>query len=67
MEQSAPFCSPARHLDLKVPVVALRLSGDWIASEAGVRSAGDVANLVRRTGVRTPRVDAGDLGKWPAH
>ncbi len=40
---------------------------DWIASEAWVRSAGDVADIVRRTGVRMLlRVDAGDLGKWTA-
>ena len=66
MGQSAPLRPLAWQLDLKGPVVALRLFGDWIASETGVRSAGDVANVVRRTGVRRLRLDAGDLGKWTA-
>jgi hypothetical protein len=44
----------------------LRLSGDSIASETGARSAGEVTTIVRRTGVGTPGVDAGDLGDLTA-
>jgi hypothetical protein len=45
---------------------SLAAIGRFNAGETGARSAGEVTTIVRRTGVGTPGVDAGDLGKSTA-
>jgi hypothetical protein len=55
MEQSALLRPPAWHPD-----------HDSSASETRVRRPRDLTTIVRRTGVKTLRFDAGELGKWTA-
>ncbi len=42
----------------------LRLTGDWIASETGVRSAAEVSRVLAEAEGATLRVDASGLGQW---
>jgi phospholipid/cholesterol/gamma-HCH transport system permease protein len=55
---------PEWRLDRNGPVAALRLSGDWVACETGLRSPDEVRRIVADAGTMTIRVDASDLGKW---
>ena len=55
---------PEWHLDRNGPVATLRLSGDWIACDTGVRSVGQVRHLLDDAGAMTLRIDADALGKW---
>jgi len=61
---SGDLCPPEWHLDRNGPVAALRLSGDWIACETGMRSAAEVRHILDDVGTATVRIDASDLGKW---
>jgi len=57
-------CPPEWHLDRDGSVATLRLSGDWIACETGVRSIGDADRVLDEAGAMAVRVDATGLGKW---
>jgi phospholipid/cholesterol/gamma-HCH transport system permease protein len=55
---------PEWHLSREGSRVELRLTGDWIAGETGVRGAADVRRIVDETGDATLCVNAGGLGHW---
>jgi phospholipid/cholesterol/gamma-HCH transport system permease protein len=57
-------CSPEWHLDRDGPVATLRLSGDWLARETGMRHMADARRVLRLASVTAVRVDASGLGKW---
>jgi len=42
----------------------LRLTGDWIACETGIRSAAEVARILDEADEKTLRLDASSLGRW---
>ena len=42
----------------------LRLTGDWIARETGVRSAAEVRRILDEADGATLRVDVSGLGRW---
>jgi phospholipid/cholesterol/gamma-HCH transport system permease protein len=42
----------------------LRLTGDWIACESGIRSAAEVARILDEADEKTLRLDASSLGRW---
>jgi len=42
----------------------LQLTGDWIASETGIRSAAEVARILDEADAKTLRLDASSLGRW---
>ena len=42
----------------------LRLAGDWIACETGIRSAAEVARILDEAGEKTLRLDASSLSRW---
>jgi len=58
------LCPPEWHLDRNGPVVTLRLSGDWIAWETGVRSTAEVRQILEDAGAMTVRVEASSVGRW---
>jgi phospholipid/cholesterol/gamma-HCH transport system permease protein len=55
---------PEWHLDRSGPVAALRLSGDWVACETGVRSPAEVRRILDDAGAMTVRVDVSSVGNW---
>jgi phospholipid/cholesterol/gamma-HCH transport system permease protein len=55
---------PEWRIERNGPVAALRLSGDWIACETGVRSADEARNILDNAAASLVRVDASNLGKW---
>jgi phospholipid/cholesterol/gamma-HCH transport system permease protein len=55
---------PGWRLERKGPAAELRLTGDWIACETGVRSAAEVSRILEEAGATTLRLDARDLGQW---
>jgi phospholipid/cholesterol/gamma-HCH transport system permease protein len=55
---------PEWHLERNGRVAALRLSGDWIACETGVRSADEARRILDDAAASLVRVDASNLGKW---
>lgn len=57
-------CAPEWAVERDGPVAELRLTGDWIACEAGVPSAAEVVCILDQAGARTLRIDARSLGRW---
>jgi phospholipid/cholesterol/gamma-HCH transport system permease protein len=55
---------PAWNLERHEKLAILHLGGDWISCETGVRSAGDVDQIVEAVGTRTLRLETSSLGRW---
>jgi phospholipid/cholesterol/gamma-HCH transport system permease protein len=55
---------PEWHLSREDSRVELRLTGDWIADETGVRGAAEVRRIVDETGDMTLRIDTSGIGHW---
>jgi phospholipid/cholesterol/gamma-HCH transport system permease protein len=55
---------PVARLERQGPMATLRLTGDWIASETGIRSAAEVTRILAEADARTLRLDATGLGRW---
>jgi phospholipid/cholesterol/gamma-HCH transport system permease protein len=55
---------PGWDLERQGLAAELRLTGDWIACETGVRSAAEVARILDEAGEKTLRLDASSLGRW---
>ncbi len=47
-------------------VADLRLTGDWIACDTGIRSAAEVARILDEADEKTLRLDTSGLGRWDA-
>jgi phospholipid/cholesterol/gamma-HCH transport system permease protein len=52
------------HLEFDGRESALRLSGDWIACETGVRSPAEVRSILKDAGAGSMRIDMTRVGKW---
>jgi len=55
---------PQWRLERNGQVAALRLSGDWIASQTGIRSTDEVRHILDDAVTSVVQVDASNLGKW---
>jgi len=55
---------PVWNLERHEKLAVLYLRGDWISCETGVRSAGDVDQIVEAVGTRTLMLDTSSLGQW---
>jgi phospholipid/cholesterol/gamma-HCH transport system permease protein len=55
---------PELHLDYTGPVAVLRISGDWVACETGVRSRSEVVGILNDVGTGRLRIDITRVGKW---
>lgn len=55
---------PGWNLERHESLAVLHLRGDWITRETGVRSAGDVHEIVEAVGTRALRLDTSSLGQW---
>ena len=55
---------PEWRLERHGPAAELRLEGDWIASETGVRNAAEVRRILDQANEATLRVETGGLGRW---
>jgi phospholipid/cholesterol/gamma-HCH transport system permease protein len=55
---------PEWHLSHEDSRIVLRLTGDWIAGQTGVRGVADVHRIGIETGDGTLRIDAAGLGHW---
>jgi phospholipid/cholesterol/gamma-HCH transport system permease protein len=56
--------APEWRLDRPGRVAELRLTGDWIARETGVRTAAEVRRILDEAGEKVLRLDASGLGRW---
>lgn len=56
--------APQWHLDPYGAEVTLRLSGDWIASETGLRSPAEVQQVLDDAGSSRVGIDAGRVRRW---
>lgn len=61
---SATSRPPGWRLERQGLTADLRLTGDWIASETGIRSAAEVARILDEADAKTLRLDASGLGRW---
>jgi phospholipid/cholesterol/gamma-HCH transport system permease protein len=52
------------HLEFDGRESVLRLSGDWIACETGVRSPAEVRGILKDVGAGSMRIDITRIGKW---
>lgn len=65
MTAAAPSLPAAWRLERRGPEAELRLSGDWIARETGLRDAAAVRQvLAEADGAARLRFDASGLGRW---
>src|SRR5215472_31063 len=55
---------PELNLDCDGSMPVLRLSGDWIACETGVRSPAEVRGILNAVATTGMRIDSAGLGKW---
>ncbi len=55
---------PEWHLQRRGEGAELRLTGDWIARDSGVRGFADVRRILDEAGGLMLRVDASELGQW---
>src|SRR5581483_9419644 len=55
---------PELHLDCSGPVAVLRISGDWVACETGVRSRSEVRGILNDVRTGRVRIDITRVGKW---
>src|SRR5271165_4901053 len=55
---------PRWHLEPHGMVAYLRLTGDWIACETGIRSPSEVRRILDQADEATLRVDISSLGQW---
>ena len=55
---------PEWRLERHGATVELRLAGDWVASETGVRNAVEVRRIFEEADEATLRVEASGLGRW---
>lgn len=63
MSASSPT-PPGWRLERHGSATGLRLTGDWVARETGVRSPVEARHILDEAGEGTLRVDAGSLGQW---
>jgi phospholipid/cholesterol/gamma-HCH transport system permease protein len=56
--------SPSWRLERHDDTAVLALSGDWIASETGVRSATQVQQILQDARLGALRIDAAHVGRW---
>jgi phospholipid/cholesterol/gamma-HCH transport system permease protein len=56
--------SPSWRLERHDDTAVLALTGDWIASETGVRSATEVQQILEDARAGALRIDAAHLGRW---
>lgn len=65
MTAAAPSLPAAWRLERRGPEAELRLTGDWIARETGLRDAAEVRRLLAEAdGAARLRFDASGLGRW---
>lgn len=65
MTAAAPSLPAAWRLERRGPEAELRLTGDWIARETGLRDAAEVRQvLAEADGAARLRFDASGLGRW---
>src|SRR5271166_1860872 len=55
---------PGWRLERRGEGAELRLKGDWIARDSGVRGSADVRRILDEAGGLMLRVDASELGQW---
>jgi phospholipid/cholesterol/gamma-HCH transport system permease protein len=55
---------PGWRLERHGSATELRLTGDWVARETGVRSPVEARHILDEAGEGTLRVDTGSLGQW---
>jgi len=60
----ADLSPPDWRLDRNGTLAVLRLSGDWIACETGVRTADEARRILEDASATTVRLDASNLGRW---
>ncbi|HKM52968.1 MAG TPA: hypothetical protein VJY33_06115, partial [Isosphaeraceae bacterium] len=63
MSASSPT-PPGWRLERHGSATELRLTGDWVARETGVRSPVEARHILDEAGEGALRVDAGSLGRW---
>jgi len=63
MSASGPT-PPAWRLERHGSATELRLTGDWVARDTGVRSPSEARHILEEAGEGTLRVDAGGLDQW---
>lgn len=61
---SATSRPPGWRLERHGLAADLRLTGDWIACETGIRSAAEVRHILDQADGTTLRVDVSSLGRW---
>jgi phospholipid/cholesterol/gamma-HCH transport system permease protein len=61
---SADLHQPEWTLGRRGPETELRLAGDWIADETGVRNTGEARRIVDEVGTGTLRIGCRELGRW---
>ena len=59
-----PLRPPGWHLDQYDQEAVLRLTGDWIARETGLRSVAEVRQALERVHTAQLRFNASGLGRW---
>ncbi len=55
---------PVARLERQGLTATPRLTGDWIASETGIRSAAEVTRILDEADAKTLRLDATRIGRW---
>lgn len=61
---SAGLHPPEWSLGQRGPEIELRLAGDWIANETGVRHTAEARRIVDEVGTGTLRIGCRELGRW---
>src|SRR5262249_43003033 len=61
---SMPLHPPEWTLGRRGAENELRIAGDWIAYQTGLRHASDARRIIDETGTGTLRIECTELGRW---